>query len=138
MASVGEIHCKAEDLGQAIELIVREYGEAVTETTAEVIKRAGQIALEKVTELSPRKTGDYAENWVLTTNPKDAEVAITGKSAGFARVYNRRYHLTHLLEKGHAMRQGGRARAIPHIAPAQTYTEEWLDRELTKKLTEAT
>lgn len=136
MASVPDIHCSAEDLGQAIELLIREYGEEITETTAKVIAEAGQIALDKVMELSPRKTGDYAENWVLTTNQNDAEVAITGKNAGFARVYNRRYHLTHLLEKGHAMRQGGRARAIPHIAPAQAYTEQWLDRELERRLTE--
>lgn len=135
---MGEIHCKAEDLGQAIELIIREYGDTITETTAKVIEEAGKVALDKVTELSPRKTGDYAKNWVLTTNPKDADVKITGKGAGFARVYNRRYHLTHLLEKGHAMRQGGRARAIPHIAPAQAYTESWLDAELIKKLTEVT
>lgn len=138
MAFVADVHCNAEDLGQSIEQLIREYGDAVTETTADVIKRAGQIALDKVTELSPRGRGEYAKEWVLTTNPKDAEVAITGKNAGFARVYNRRYHLTHLLEHGHAMRQGGRARAIPHIAPAQAYTEAWLDAELERKLEEVT
>lgn len=135
---MADIHCSAEDLGQAIEQIVREYGDDITEVTAKVIAEAGQAALGKVKELSPRGTGEYADSWQLTTNPKDAEVAIAGKNAGFARVYNRRYQLTHLLERGHAMRQGGRARAIPHIAPAQTYTEQWLDRELGRKLEEVT
>lgn len=135
---MADIHCSAEDLGQAIEQIIREYGEEVTDVTQKVIAEAGQVALEKVKELTPKKTGEYAKSWELTTNPKDAEVTISGKNAGFARVYNRKYYLTHLLERGHAMRQGGRAKAFPHIVPAQTHTEQWLDRELKRKLEEVT
>ena len=35
-------------------------------------------------------------------------------------LYNAKYYnLTHLLEKGHPLRSGGRARAFPHIKPVE-------------------
>lgn len=135
---MADIHCTVEDLAVSMELIIKEYGEKITETTTKVIKEAGKVALDKVTELSPERTGAYKKSWRLTTNPQDAETPLTGKNAGFARVYNLQYALTHLLEKGHQLRRNGQwighADARPHIGPAQEYAEEWLERELKNKL----
>ena len=45
-----------------------------------------------------------------------------------------RYMLAHLLEHGHAKRNGGRTRAIPHIAPAEEAGVEQLEREIERGL----
>ena len=46
----------------------------------------------------------------------------------------KRYFLTHLLEHGHAKRNGGRVSAHPHIAPAEEVGEEKLMKDLEKAL----
>ena len=65
-------------------------------------------AAKELKQNSPRDTGDFAKGW---TKKKTKD--------GFI-VHNRtNYQLTHLLEKGHAKREGGRVPPKVHIAPVE-------------------
>ena len=44
------------------------------------------------------------------------------------------YALTHLLEKGHQKRSGGRTKAIVHIALAEEAAVDELEKELRKSI----
>ena len=71
------------------------------------------------------RTGKYTKDWTHDVRGSRAS-AITGLN-GYS-VYNKKnYQLTHLLEKGHQLRRGGRSlgevKPIEHVAPVQEKIE---------------
>ncbi len=101
----------AQDVTSQITQALREF---TTDVVEEIDRQAIKIANKTVKELkrtSPRRFHGgrhYADGWGRR------------KVDGSQVVYNKaKPGLTHLLEHGHALWQGGRARAIPHILPAE-------------------
>ena len=102
----------ADSISVQLNRILEEYSDEVKDV---VRKDTGASARETARTLkgsSPKKTGDYASGW--SSKQIDDTTAVT---------YNRKMPgLTHLLEKGHVVRNKkgyfGRAAARPHIAPA--------------------
>lgn len=72
--------------------------------------------------------GSYKKAWSYKIFKNTGEVY--SKQA-----YNKRYYrLTHLLEFGHALRQGGRARAFPHIRKTEDEYLQKFEKELLRRI----
>lgn len=101
------------DLAKAVMDGLEEYAGAVADDIKAAAKQTADDCAKELKSTSPRKTGSYAKGW------KVKKAYENGVMARYT-VYNATdYQLTHLLEKGHAKRGGGRVAAIPHIEPAE-------------------
>ena len=103
----------ANSVAEQLTRILDEYGDEVKQVARKDAQKAGRDTAKDLRNVSPKKSGDYASGW--GTKQVDADTVT---------VYNRKMPgLTHLLEKGHLIRNKkgtyGRAPAHPHIAPVE-------------------
>ena len=112
-------------------MVLEEYQESVIEAVQRVTNEIAKEGLSKVKAASPvsgksPKSSAYKSGWT--------KKVVTNRMGASAIIYNGKYPgLVHLLEKGHALRNGGRSTAFPHVAPV----EEWMNSELQKRIKEA-
>lgn len=103
-----------------IQKILQKYGEDVERNTSQIVDETAQKGAQLLRNTSPvnpngKKSGAYAKGWRVE---KSAVKSGRGLNQS-ATIYNTHPQLPHLLEHGHALRQGGRSPAIPHIAPVE-------------------
>ena len=103
----------ADTITAQLNRILNDYSDEVKDVARKDAKEAAREAAKDLRSSSPKKTGEYASGW--SSKQLDADTAV---------VYNRKAPgLTHLLEKGHLIRNKkgtyGRAPAHPHIAPVE-------------------
>lgn len=117
-----------DGLADAVAEILDEYAETTELGVKKAVRDAGNTVKKAIGEGAPVKTGKYAKSWAVKTTKETAnalEVTVHSRN---------RYQLAHLLEHGHAKRNGGRTRAIPHIAPAEEKGMEQLERDIERSL----
>ena len=120
----------ADRMAEAVMEGLLEYAELAADVMKDCVKKAGNTVKKETQAGAPVRTGKYKKSWAVK---RQRETSNTLEVVVYSR---NRYQLTHLLEKSHAKRGGGRVRAIPHIAPAEEKgireLEEGIKRGLSK------
>lgn len=105
-----------------------EYAELATDDMKEAVKHASSTVRKEITANAPKDTGAFAKSW---TAKKVRETSQTLTMVVHSR---NKYQLAHLLEYGHAKRNGGRVEGKAHIAPAEQQGIRQLQEEIERAL----
>lgn len=118
---------KPDELQNVIMDYLKNYKEDIDEDVIETVDEITKKAKNELKETSPRRKGTrnnpYYRGWAIKLSKRRTGVY-------HKVIWNKtNYQLTHLLEFGHATRNGGRTRAIPHIRPVEEkYKVEFVDK----------
>lgn len=124
------------NLDSTIEQILADYGEDAYKVLDKSVDRVAEEATRKLQAVNFKTGGEYSRSWVNDKEP-------SGRFATKRIVHNEEhYRLTHLLEKGHVVKNGRTritgetwsAGAYPHIAPVEEWAKEELPREVEREL----
>lgn len=123
-----------DNMASAILQELEKYRDVTEEAVEKGVSETAKEAVKELRNAHPSGSGRYG-SWDKKYN-KGWKVMQTKRDKRYhkkATIHNETdYQLTHLLEKGHALRQGGRAQAFPHIAPVAEKCEDELIQNIKK------
>ena len=99
---------------------VNDAAEETAKDTRDYLKTAGSFQ---------DRSGKYRRSWTYKKEPM-----MLGRVKYVVHAKKPHYRLAHLLEHGHALKGGGRARAFPHIEDAEKRAQEVFERNTIAKL----
>ena len=119
------------NLQEQVEELLNQYGKQCSEVVNETVHEVSKEALKKLKKEAPKRTGLYKNGWKVKKNDDKfaANDILYGKEAST-------YAIAHLLEHGHATRNGGRTAPIPHVKNVEEWAQKALVDTVEKKLKE--
>lgn len=119
------------EISKAIMEELENYKDFTEEAVEKGVSETAKDAVQKLHNAHPSGSerygswNDYNKGWTIKKTKRDKTATIHNKD---------HYQLTHLLEKGHALVNGGRAKAFPHIRPVAEDCESELLNNIRKNL----
>lgn len=121
-----------DQLSSEISLTLQKYSTEVAQEMKGAAQETAKKGREMIREISPlgkgSKKGHYKEGWKVKRQSE------TGKKIGIVIHNSKKPGLTHLLENGHAKRNGGRVEGIPHISKAADFVADEYEKRLKRRL----
>jgi hypothetical protein len=115
------------DLTAQLSSLLSQYSVEVAQEVKQICRDESAVMTESIKRDSPKDKGDYRKGWKVKNEYEDDNNIRL-------RTYNAtNYQLTHLLEFGHAKKNGGRVDGKPHISP----NEEKAKRDLVQRIERA-
>ena len=117
-----------DNLADEIMAGLQEYAELADDAMKKAVKKTATSVKKEISANAPKDTGAYGKSWTtkkVNENSHSLQMTVHSKN---------HYQLAHLLEKGHAKRNGGRVQGKPHIAPAEEHGAELLESLIAEEL----
>ena len=117
-----------DDMADEIMKGLTEYADLADTAMKKAVRKTATSVKKEISANAPKRTGKYAKSWTtkkVKENSHSLEITVHSKD---------RYQIAHLLEKGHAKRNGGRVAGKPHIAPAEENGADLLESLIKKEL----
>lgn len=120
---------KADDLANEISEIMESYAGEISGMLKEEVKNAGKLGVKVVKKHAQKKSGIYRRNLRLKRVFENSHAIRLVIHAD-----NGSWRVAHLLEKGHAKRNGGRVQGKPHFSVAEQEIADYLGRAVELKI----
>lgn len=121
-----------DKLAKEVMVELNAYRDVTVEGMKKAVTETAKQTTAELRDTSPvGDTGEYAKHWSYKRDPN-----LKGKYKYSMVVYSKKpeYRIIHLLENGHAKRNGGRVEGIPHVNPAERHAKEILEERLGRYL----
>lgn len=100
------------------------FNEDVSKEIEESVDNLADKTASKLRGASPIRTGEYANDWDVKRDKRGRRI-----------IYQKEeYRIAHLLEFGHAKKNGGRVAAITHIKPIETEVIKEFEEDIRRRL----
>lgn len=122
-----------DELSKEIEKALADFVGVTEDAVEKGVSETAKHAVSELRSAHPAGSGQYGSWDKYNRGWKVMQTKTDKRYHRKATIHNATdYRLTHLLEKGHALVNGGRTRAFPHIAPVADKCEDELMQNIKK------
>ena len=121
---------KAEGLAAAVDNALDVYGKAVTDGIKRAVEDVAKEMSENIKSDAPERTGRYKKAMKLSTIAETPYYRIKRWYVGTPE-----HRKSHLLERAHRTRSGGRSKEYPHIEKNAAEAENSLIKKVEEIIT---